>query len=290
MFIDSEVENHTVSILCKVMNVSRSGYYAWKTRELSLRAREDEELRVIILETFTENRSVYGARRLRQALRKKGVYISKRRCSRLMRDLGIRGVSKRKGRPKPAKTTPEINGISDLVNRNFTADKPNMIWFADITYVKTKMGWLYLAVVFDIYSRIVVGWSMDTTMTAKLVDDALRMGVARRQPPIGLLHHTDRGSQYLSLMLSNTLRHFGITPSVGMVRSPWDNAACESLISTIKAECTDVYTYDSFEQAKLDIFDYIEVFYNRIRIHTSIEMMSPMEFEDRYYAGSAKAS
>ena len=199
-------------------------------------------------------------------------------------------MSKRKGRPKAAKASPGTALAADLVRRDFSADRPDRVWFADITYVRTTAGWLYLAVVFDIFSRIVVGWSMGQTMTARLVDDALRMGVARRRPEAGLVHHSDHGGQYLSVMLSQTLRQFGITPSMGAVRSPWDNAACESLISTIKAECTDVATYKSYEHAKLDIFDYIEVFYNKTRIHSSIGMMSPAEFEERYYAGLAKVS
>ena len=290
MFIDSEIENHTVSILCHVMSVSRSGYYAWRMRKPSDHEIEDEHLKATILEVYRENRSVYGTERILEALRRKGIRTSRRRCSRLMRELSITGVSKRKKKPKTTITCPNDRHASDLVQRSFTAREPNKVWFADITYVKTHEGWLYLAVVFDIFSRIIVGWSMSQSLAAELVDDALMMGITRRRPAKGLIHHSDKGVQYTSLLLSKTLVKHGIRPSMGGTASPWDNAATESLISTIKAECTDVKLYGSIKEAKLDIFEYIEVFYNRLRFHSALGMMSPKEYEDAYYRQMAMAS
>ncbi|MCL2503968.1 MAG: IS3 family transposase [Coriobacteriia bacterium] len=240
--------------------------------------------------TFAGSRSVYGARRIRAALQKKGISISGRRCPRPMRSLGIRGVSERKGRPKAAKAGVGTALAADLVRRDSSADRPGRVWSADTTYARVTAGRPCLAAVFGIFLRIVVGWSMGQTMTARLVDDALRMGVAGRRPEAGLVHRSGHGGQYLSVMLGQTLRQFGITPSMGAVRSPWDNAACEPLVSTVKAGCTDVATYKSYEHAKPGIFGYIEVFYNKTRIHSSIGMMSPTGFEERYYAGLAKVS
>jgi len=271
------------------MKVSRSGYYAWRGRKPSEHEIQDEQLKVLILNIYTTNRFVYGAERILEGLRRKDIHISCRRCSRLMKELGIVGVSKRKKQPKTTITNPKDNHAKDLVRRNFKAVCPNAVWFADITYVKTHEGWLYLAIVFDIFSRIVVGWSMSRSLASELVDDALMMGITRRRPAKGLIHHSDKGVQYTSLLLSKTLVKFGIRPSMGGIASPWDNAATESLISTIKAECTDIKLYESVKEATLDIFEYIEVFYNRLRFHSALGMKSPMEYEDAYYQKLALA-
>ncbi|WP_158559554.1 IS3 family transposase [Olsenella sp. AF21-51] len=162
---------------------------------------------------------------------------------------------------------------------SFSADGPDEAWFADITYVRTHQGWLYLAVVMDIWSRRIVGWSMSARMTAELADDALKMAIARRRPPEGRVHHSDHGSQYVSLQLGRTMRGAGIVPSMGSISSPWDNAAMESLMGLIKAECVHARTFETREQAALEIFDYIECFYNRKRIHSALGYLSPEEFE-----------
>lgn len=168
----------------------------------------------------------------------------------------------------------------DLVGRRFEADGPNMAWFADITYVKTRQGWLYLALVMDIWSRRIVGWSMGPNITAELADEALRMALARRNPPEGCVHHSDHGSQYVSLLLSKTMRENGVRPSMGSISSPWDNAAMESLMGIVKAECVHARTYATREEAALDLFEYIEVVYNRARIHSALGYFSPVEFEE----------
>jgi len=196
-----------------------------------------------------------------------------------MRQAGIKGVCRAKrhrGKPVPAQRAV----ATDLVKRQFSADEPNRLWFADITYVRTYQGWLYLSVVFDIFSRIVVGWSMGETMEASLVDDALKMAISRRNPPMGLIHHSDKGGQYLSLLLGKTMRSRGIVPSMGAIKAPWDNAAVESLMSTIKMECVHCTTFETREQAKLEIFDYIECFYDKLRLHSSLGYLSPVEYED----------
>ncbi|MCF6412911.1 IS3 family transposase [Collinsella tanakaei] len=200
-----------------------------------------------------------------------------------------RGCARRpKGAAKPA--APQANAAPDLVKRDFSADGPNRAWFADITYVRTHRGWLYLAVVMDIWSRMIVGWSMSPHMTADLADDALKMAIARRRPKRGCVHHSDHGSQYVSLLLGKTMREAGIRPSMGSVSSPWDNAAMESLMGLIKSECVHARTFETREQAALEIFEYIECFYNRVRIHSALGHLSPEEFEARHMEGAAKTA
>lgn len=251
-------------------------------RPISKHDAEDLRLAKRICELHAEHRGIYGVPRMKELLRRDGISISNRRLERLMKEYGLRGVSKRL-RPKVQRQMPERENSADLIKRNFTADKPNKCWFADITYVKTREGWLYLAVVFDIFSRMVVGWAMDESMSAVLVDEALRMGIERRRPEAGCIHHSDHGSQYRSLLLGKTMQEFGIVPSMGSIASPWDNAVTESLMSTIKAECTHHRVFESRHQAALEIFDYIECFYNRLRLHSALGNMSPLEFEERYY-------
>lgn len=277
-FIDEERGNHSVSTLCRVMKVTRAGYYAWKNRGCSKRENGDCALAKQIIDIHKESRAIYGAPRILAMLKRRGVKTSKRRVARIMGEYDIHGVSRAK-RYRKKSMEPETGNADDLVKREFSASAPNRLWFADITYVKTYQGWLYLAVVFDIYSRMIVGWSMSERMEAVLVDDALRMGIARRNPKTKLVHHSDHGGQYRSLLLGKTMRNHGIVPSMGAISSPWDNAVTESLMSTIKMECVHRQTFKTREEAKLEIFDYIECFYNRLRIHSGIGYMSPVEYE-----------
>lgn len=277
-FVDEERGEHTVSMLCRVLKVTRAGYYAWKKRAPSKRKLYDGQLKDEIIKIYHNNRSIYGAPRIERALRAKGITTSRRRAARLMRELGICGVLKAKKYPG-SKAKAERGPSQDLVHRHFIASDLNQIWCADITYVSTWQGSLYLAVVFDTCSRKIVGWSMDATMTANLVDDALRMAIYRREPDAGLIHHSDKGSQYRSLLLGATMRAFGIRPSMGAVQAPGDNAITESLMSTIKTECVHRQTFKTKEEAKIEIFDYIECFYNRLRLHSGIGYMSPDDYE-----------
>ena len=200
-----------------------------------------------------------------------------------------RGCARRpKGTPKAA--APQAGAAPDLVGRDFTADGPDKAWFADITYVRTRRGWLYLALVMDIWSRRIVGWSMSDRMGAALADDALRMAIARRRPPAGCTRHSDHGSRHVSLRLGRTMRDNGIRPSMGAISSPWDNAAMESLMGLVKAGCVHARAFEGREQAALEIFEYIECFYNRVRTHSALGYLSPEEFEARNRKGAAKAA
>lgn len=197
-----------------------------------------------------------------------------------MKEYGLKGASKKRA-PKAYKRISKTQSVTDLVQRNFSADKPNKIWFADITYVRTLQGWLYVAVVFDIFSRMIVGWAMGPRMDASLVDEALRMGLKRRNPQKGLIHHSDHGSQYHSLLLGKTMREHDICPSMGSIASPWDNAVTESLMSTIKTECIHHRVFDTREDAEIELFEYIETFYNRLRLHSALGYMSPLDYEQK---------
>lgn len=266
--------------MCAALRVTRQGYYAWKSRPPSAHAMRDEELAVAISQVRDEVRGIYGAPKTFERLRALGVRTSRKRVARIMRERGWRGVTRACAkRPSGEKRASRKDSAEDLVKRRFEADGPNMAWFADITYVKTRQGWLYLALVMDIWSRRIVGWSMGPNITAELADDALKMALARRNNPRGCVHHSDHGSQYVSLLLSRTMREHGVRPSMGSISSPWDNAAMESLMGIVKSECVHARTYATREEAALDLFEYIEVVYNRTRIHSALGYLSPAEFE-----------
>lgn len=282
-----------MSAMCSALGVTRQGYYAWRKRGASAHDLADAELAAGISEIYEASRGVYGAPKVFAELKRAGVRTSRKRVARIMRDNGLvgttRGCAKRpKGEARRAAA--QANAAPDLVKRDFSADGPDRVWFADITYVRTHQGWLYLAVVMDIWSRKIVGWSMSARMTAELADDALRMAVARRRPPEGCVHHSDHGSQYVSLLLGKTMREAGVRPSMGSISSPWDNAAMESLMGLIKAECVHARTFETRERAALEIFDYIECFYNRTRIHSALGNLSPDEFESRHAEEDAAAA
>lgn len=287
-FIDEERVSHSIKTLCRVLQVTRQGYYAWKKREPSNHDLRDLELAALICPLHKEHWGVYGAPRMYVLLKRQGIKTSKKRVARIMKEYGLVGVAKKR-KPATKKVKAETSSAIDLVERNFSADAPNKLWFADITYVRTLQGWLYLAVVFDIFSRMIVGWAMGSKMDAALVDEALRMGIARRRPAGGLVHHSDHGSQYRSLLLSKTMREHGILPSMGAIASPWDNAVTESLMSTIKAECIHHRTFETREIAQIELFEYIEVFYNRLRLHSALGNLSPVEFEEKMAAESEVA-
>jgi putative transposase len=289
--IDQERAHHAVSRLCSLLNVSRQGYWAWKQRPVSRRRREDERLKPRILEAWDASDQTYGAPRLHAELRlAAGVRVGKKRVARLMRELEIQGVSRRRGRVRT--TTPDKRAAPapDLVNRDFTAERPDQTWVADITYLPTHEGWLFLAAVIDLYSRKIVGWSMRDDLEAALVVDAISMAIARRKPKPGLVHHSDRGSQYTSIAMGRALRDSKIMASMGSKGDPWDNACAESCISTIKNELVKRRTFATRDQARLALFRYIESFYNPLRRHSSLQMLSPDEYERRYLEDNAAAA
>jgi putative transposase len=287
-FIAAEKVNHAVALLCRVLRVSRSGFYAWCRREPSARRVVDDDLAGRIATIHAESRGTYGAPRVHAELLEQGVRVSRRRIARLLGELGLEGVSRRRRRRTsvPDTTRPLA---PDLVGRDFAATGPNQKWFADLTYVPTWEGYLYLAVVMDAFSRRIVGWAMRDDMRAELVVDALGMAVTMRRPERGggLIHHSDRGGQYASLAIGRTLAESGIAPSMGARGSALDNAACESVMSTIKCELVNRRSFKSRDQARMACFDYIEAFYNPRRRHSALGYLSPAEFERRHAEAQA---
>lgn len=289
-FVDEEKPHHAVSQLCRALGVTRAAYYAAKKRGPSARRVHDDALSDWIVHFFEASRNTYGAPRIHQDFKLGlGVPISRKRVARLMRELGIVGVSKGGAkRPRP-KMPPECEAAPDLVHRIFTADAPNRLWSADITYVRTREGWLYLALVMDLFSRRIVGWSMAERLHADIVVDAVCMALTRREPPPGLVHHSDRGSQYRSLLFGRTLAECGVAPSMGSRGDAYDNSVTESVISTVKAELVDREVFATKDLARLAIFDYIECFYNPQRRHSTLGYLSPIEYEEKMGAAAPAA-
>ena len=280
--VEVEKAEHSISRLCRVLGVTRQGFHAWRRRGPSLRQLGDAELAKLIVEIYDGSHQIYGAVRIHDELRDEhAIRVGRKRVARLMRQLGIQGVSRRGKKPRTTAPDQKQPPAPDLVERRFQADRPNALWLADITYVPTVEGYLFLGVVMDMWSRKIVGWSMRDDLKADLVVDALAMAVTRRQPPAGPVHHSDRGSQYGSLVFGRTLRESGLIASMGSRGDAYDNAACESLISTLKVEWINRHRYESRDQARLSVFRYIETFYNPRRRHSSLGGVSPDEYERR---------
>jgi len=277
-FIAAEKANHPISLMCRVLGVSRSGFHAWERRGPSERAVSDARLIERIRVMHTRSRDSYGARRIFLDLRDEGIRVGKKRVERLMRIAGLSGyVKRRKGR-----TTIRLQGVrvaSDLVGRDFDPQAPNRLWCADIKEIATWEGKLYLASVLDCFSRRVVGWSMRADMQAELVVDALEMAVARRRPGPGLIHHSDQGSQYVALVFGQRLRTAGIAQSMGSKGDCFDNAAIESYHATIEKELLRGRSFRTRQEARSAVFDWIECWYNRERRHSRLGYRSPEQFE-----------
>jgi putative transposase len=279
--IDAEKANYPISVLCRVLKVSRSGYYDWKDRPLSRRDQENVALMEKIQEVHDRSRRTYGYPRVHAELRALGVVrCSRKRVARLMRKAGLQGCIRGR-RKRTTRRDLYATPAPDLLKRNFAAAAPNKIWTADITYVHTWEGFLYLAFILDVYSRKVVGWSMATHLRTELVVDALEMALWRRNPDVGLIHHTDRGVQYTALSFSKRLEEAGIVASMGRVGSALDNALSESFVASLKCELFfhERHRFVSREAARPAVFDYIEGFYNRVRRHSSLGYLSPAEYE-----------
>jgi len=271
-----------VAWLCAVREVTRGGFYAWLRRPPSRRAQEDERILVQVRRSFAESDATYGVRRVGDDLKAWYVDCGRERLARLMRAANLVARPKRRRRPQDTGTRPEHQLAPNVLNREFWAPAPNRRWVADFTYIWTGEGWLYLAVVLDLFSRRVVGWSMRASMTAELVADALLMAIWRRGWPSELLHHSDQGSQYLRGAFQRLLADHGITCSMSRRGDCWDNAAMESFFATLQVERVDRRRYRTREEAKADLFQYIEGFYNPRRRHSALGGLSPMEFERRY--------
>jgi putative transposase len=268
-----------VAWLCEALDVSRSGFHAWLNRSPSARSRDDEVLISRIDRSFKSSDRTYGARRVWRDVLAEGLSCGLHRVERLMRENGLRARPRRRGLPKDIG---ERSAVSDnLLDRAFEAAAPNQKWVADFTYIWTAEGWLYVAAVVDLFSRRVVGWAMKAEMTAQLVTDALVMAIWRRGKPDSLLHHSDRGSQYTSEQFQQLMADHGITCSMSRSGNVWDNAAMESFFSSLKTERTARKVYRTRDDARADVFDYVERFYNPRRRHSTLGYLSPVEFEEQ---------
>lgn len=277
--IEAEKARHSVPLLCRLLGVSRSGYYAWRRRLPSERARFDGVLSEKIETIHRNSRATYGAPRVHAELRAIGIRCSRKRVARLMRRAKLRGCL----RGRRMRTTHRValqQAAADLVERNFASEEPDRLWVADITYVRSKEGFVYLAFILDACSRKVVGWSMATHLRTEIVVDALQMAIARRKPSPGLVHHSDRGVQYTSLFFGKRLEDEGLLPSMGRVGSAYDNALAEAFVATLKTELLYRSSWPTREAVKTAIFEYIEGFYNTRRRHSALGYLSPAEFEE----------
>ena len=279
-FIEQHKQEFPIIVMCRVLGISESGFYAWRKRPACQRQREDAQLTEEIRQEFHAHRGRYGSPRLHAELRDQGRRISRKRVARLMREAELYAKRKRR-RVLTTRQDTTHPMAPNLLNRDFTASEPNKKWVSDITYIPTAQGWLYLAVILDLYSRIVVGWSMSANCDEDLVGCALDMALARRRPKAELLHHSDRGSQYTSRAYRLLLEQSGIVVSMSRTGNCWDNAAMESFFGSLKEECVGNTIYTSHEEARLALFTYLEVYYNRMRRHSTLGYVSPLVYEQR---------
>ena len=274
----ANADRFRIGWMAKALDVSKSGYYAWLKRPESSRERENRRLTVEIKAVHEASRQTYGSPRIHAELAAKGISCSKGRVARLMKEHGIRAKQKRKFRV----TTDSKHSLPvapNRLDRQFEAQGPNQAWLSDITYIPTRQGWLYLAAVLDLHSRKIVGWSMSSRMKRQLVIDALLMAIWQRKPDRGLMHHSDRGSQYCSKEYQKLLNRHGMVCSMSRKGDCWDNAPMESFFHTLKTELIHHRHYNTRQEAKSDVFNYIELFYNQKRRHSSLDYRSPAEYE-----------
>ena len=280
-FIAAEKATFPISLLCRVLGVSRSGFQAWQRRPPSERALADASLTERIRQIHKHSRRTYGSPRVHAELRRQGIRVGRKRVERLMRAAGVSAVlTRRKGR-----TTIRVQGVrvvDDLVGRNFRPPGPNRLWCADLKQIATWEGVLYLGSVLDCFSRKVVGWSLRADMQAELVVDALEMALTRRRPAPGLVHHSDQGSQYVSLVFGQRCRQAGIAQSMGAKGDCYDNAVKESFFASLEKDLLRRRSFRTRQEARTEVFDYIEAFYNRERLHSTLGYRSPEEYERDY--------
>jgi putative transposase len=277
-FIYEHRQDYAIARMCQVLDVSVSGYYAWVKRPPSEHSRKDAELAEQVKIVFQANRGVYGSPRVHAELQDQGITCARKRVARLMREQELYAKRPRH-RTVTTHSNPEAQVAPNLLRRDFSAEQPNTKWVADTTYIWTSEGWLYLAVVLDLFSRMVVGWSMSATQDATLVVQALQMAITRRRPPPGLLHHSDRGSTYTSESYQVLLAQEEMTVSMSRTADCYDNAAMESFFHSLKGECLDGQSFQTRAQARSVTFEYLETFYNRIRRHSTLHYLSPLRYE-----------
>lgn len=279
-FMDKEKANYAIRAMCRVLGVSPSGYYKWSSRGPSSHATRDAHITTVIKRIHSDSRGTYGAPRIHADLRMSyGIRCSKKRVARLMNENGLQGAYKRRRRGC-TRRDPKRPVFPDLVKREFNADAPNKLWVADITQHPTQEGVLYIAAVEDRYARPVVGWCMGERATTHLVLGAINMAVQRRRPLPGVTHHSDHGSQYTSLKYGKRLLEAGLIGSMGSVGDALDNAAAESFFATLQVELLDTRTWNTRQELKTSVFEFIEVWYNRKRRHSSLGYLTPYEFEN----------
>lgn len=288
-FIGAEKARHSVPKLCQMLRVSRSGYYAWCRREPSRRSLEDSRLGTLVVAAHRAGRGTYGSPRILDDLREAGERTSRKRVARLMKERGIVGEMKKRWR-HPSSAPTDATCPPNTLNRSFEVAEPNRVWASDITYIRTWEGWLYLAVVIDLFSRRVVGWSMQSHMQTDIVLSALTMAVGQRLPNPGLLQHSDRGSQYTSDDYQRALRAHGIECSMSRKGSCWDNAVVESFFGSLKKELIYRRAWPTRSEAAAAVHEYIEVFYNRRRRHSTLDNVSPAKYEALYESKLAQVT
>jgi putative transposase len=269
---------YPIRTMARVLKVSASGYYAWRSRPASARSTADADLARRIRTIHAGSHGTYGAPRVHAELKAAGVAIGRKRVARLMRAAGIAGVSRRRSAPVTTRPAFDHHPAVDLVRRNFVAERPNELWVADITFLPTLAGFLYLAVVLDAWSRRIVGWAFSADLKTRVVLDALDMALAARRPE-NVIHHSDRGSQYTSIAFGNRCREAGVRPSTGSVGDAYDNAMCESFFATLECELIDRRRFRSQGEARIAVFQFIEGFYNPSRRHSALGYLSPIEYE-----------
>jgi len=271
---------YSIEKMCRKLNVSRSGYYEWCKRDESFHTKQDRHLKEKINAIYEQNKKRYGNPRIHGELQDQGIRCGKKRVERLMQEMGIQAHHKRKFKVT-TNSKHDYKVAPNLLNRKFQVNAPNTVWVVDITYIPTFEGWLYLAIVMDLYSRKIVGWAMSKTMSAELTIAALKMAIQRRRPSKGLIHHSDRGVQYASKAYQKLLKKYGMLCSMSRKGNCWDNAPAESFFGTLKTECIAGKIYLSRSQAKRKIFEYIEIDYNRKRRHSTIGGLTPEMFENK---------
>ncbi len=276
--MDTHRGEFRIETMCEVLRVSRSGYYAWRRRPRSQRDETNAQLTETIRRIHEESRRIYGSPRIYAALRRRGIACGRHRVARLMRDEGIRSKTKRRFRSIATKRE-ETPTAPNRLERCFTAPRANRVWASDITIVRTAEGWLHVAIVLDLFSRKIVGWAMSKTVTQTLALEALQMAFAHRRPNAGLVHHSDRGGQYLSASYQELLDEHGALCSMSRPGNCLDNAVAESFFHTLKTELVYQHHYRTRDEARLAIFEYVETFYNRTRLHSTLDYRSPEEYE-----------
>jgi putative transposase len=277
-FMEAKKARWPVTAMCRVLRVTRSGFYAWRRRPRGPRARETQQLLVAIRESWERSGRNYGSPRVLQDLRAQGWHVGKKRVEQLMRDNGIQ--AKRKRRFRTTTNSKHKRPVApNVLNREFDVDVPNTVWAGDITYIWTQEGWLYLAVILDLFSRRVVGWAMSNRVDTQLALDAMAMALDGRQPGEGLLHHSDRGCQYAAARYCELLEAHGVVPSMSRTANCYDNAVVESFFGTLKNELVHHVDFATRDEARTAVFEFIEIFYNRRRRHSSLGYLSPIDYE-----------